>query len=336
MTEVAAAWRGFWFAPTPTSTLGVVRAAYGLLALGFAISLAPDLSTFYAPRGILPAQPDGRWLLGILKVFPSRTAVLILYGLLIVGAICVLVGFRSRLATVIVFVCLLSFQRRNPFILNSGDILVRVLGFYLMLAPSGASLSIDRWRRAKERFWEFPDRAPWALRLVQLQLSILYISTVWSKVRGTTWNDGTAVSYALRLSDLVRVPVPPRLSESALAMNAVTYATLAIEVALAVLVWNRKARPWVLGFGLALHLAIDLSLLVGFFSFAIFVGYLAFVPPESMERWLLSLRGRLVRSRVPLLAIVGRAGSSPVEPDERDDSGPAPLAEAEAERRSVV
>lgn len=90
-----------------------------------------------------------------------------------------------------------------------------MIAFYLVLAPSGAALSVDRWRRAKDRFWEFPQRAPWALRLIQVQISVVYLSTVWSKVQGTTWNDGTAVSYALRM-DAVVLTVRDRLSHSRL------------------------------------------------------------------------------------------------------------------------
>ena len=46
----------------------------------------------------------------------------------------------AMLAAVVVFVCLVSFARRDPWVLNSGDLLIFVLAFYLMLAPSGATV----------------------------------------------------------------------------------------------------------------------------------------------------------------------------------------------------
>ena len=43
---------------------------------------------------------------------------------------------------------------------------------------------------------------------MQIQLSILYLSGLWVKLQGTTWNDGTAVSYAMRITDLRRFAAP--------------------------------------------------------------------------------------------------------------------------------
>lgn len=46
------AWRTFWFAPQPAYTLGLVRMAFGALAIGWTISLLPDLYQLFGPRGI--------------------------------------------------------------------------------------------------------------------------------------------------------------------------------------------------------------------------------------------------------------------------------------------
>jgi hypothetical protein len=211
---------------------------------------------------------------------------------LLVASVCLCVGFYTRIAAAIVFVGVLSFERRNPFVFNSGDVLVRAIAFYLMLAPAGAALSVDRWRKAREQFWEFPLRAPWALRLIQIQLSTVYLSTVWDKVRGTTWNDGTAVSYAFRIEDLVRFPIPHFIPDSLLLVNLLTFMTLAIELSIGILIWNRALRPYVIALGVMLHLGIDYRIRVGFFAPAIFTGYLSFVPPERMDGFVLTVRDR--------------------------------------------
>jgi len=70
-----------------------------------------------------------------------------------------------------------------------------------------------------------------------------------------------------------------------------------VRIAFGLLVWNRKLRPWVLLAGVGLHLAIDLTIRVGFFSYAILLLYLAFIPPEVMDRWLVALRPRLSHLR---------------------------------------
>jgi vitamin K-dependent gamma-carboxylase-like protein len=182
---------------------------------------------------------------------------------------------------------------------------VRNLAFYLMLSPAGLALSVDRWRKAKDHFWEFPSRAPWGLRLIQLQLTFAYAATVWAKVQGTAWNNGTAVSYALRIGDLQRFHAPGFITHSLLASNLMTLGTLALEASLAILVWNRKARPYVLILGVLMHVAIDINIMVGFFSTAIVAAYIAFVPPETMARALGRFSERLARSRFGLLKRIG-------------------------------
>jgi hypothetical protein len=326
VTRVSAAWERFWFAPQPTSTLALVRIAAGLVALGWTLSLLPDLFSLFSNGGIVDEQPpnQGQGVWGLLGIFESDLALVVVYAALLVGSVALLLGFWTRLAAIAVFVGLLSFQRRNWAVTNSGDGLVRVLAAFLVLAPAGAALSLDRLRRARDRFWEFPARAPWALRLIQIQLSVLYLSTVWQKVRGTTWNDGTAVSYALRIEDLERFPLPSFLSESVTLANLMTFGTLALELSLAILVWNRVLRPWVLGLGVLMHLSIDYSIRVGFFSYAIFACYVAFIPPETSKAFILGVRDRLRQSRLARAGTSGGRRAEPVARAAAAEGGPPP------------
>lgn len=71
---------------------------------------------------------------------------------------------------------------------------------------------------------------------MQIQLIVTYISAVWSKLHGSTWQDGTAVSYALRPSDLARFPAPSIFESSAIASQIATYATILIEAGIVVLI----------------------------------------------------------------------------------------------------
>jgi hypothetical protein len=307
-SRLLVAWNRFWFQPVETSTVALFRVAFGLLALGYTLSLAPVLFAFYSDDGILPAQPtySGTLAWGMLGFFPSDAAVLLFYFLLLVGSIALLVGFRARLAALVVFVCLISFGRRDPWVLNSGDLLVQVLAFYMLFMPSGTGMSVDRWLEEPRRFWEFPTRAIWPLRLVQVQVSILYLSAVWAKVRGVTWNDGTAVSYAFRIDDVARFPVPGFVTDSLVLANLLTYGTLAVELSIGILVWNRVLRPWVLLLGVGLHLGIDYAVRVGFFSYAVLVAYIVFIPPEAARSLILATRDRVARLTLPRWAPVAR------------------------------
>lgn len=292
-----AAWNSFWFDPVSTAPLAVFRIAFGLIMLGWSLSLLPELSSLFMRRGIVPKQPpysgdlNAAW--GVLGIFPSKPAVIALAVAMIVASLCLLFGLFSQLAAAVVCIGLLSFQRRNPFVVNSGDVLLRIVAFYLIFAPSGAALSVERFLGDRRGFWTFPARAPWATRLIQIQLSIVYLVAVWTKVRGTTWNNGLAVSYALRIQDIERFPVPAFVTHSALISNVFTYGTLALELSLAILVWNRRLRPWVLLAGLSLHLGIEYSIRVGFYGFAIVSMYLLFVPAARMEAVVAAVRRRV-------------------------------------------
>jgi hypothetical protein len=291
-------WEGFWFEPTATSSLALVRIAFGVVVFAWTVSLTPDLSAFFSSAGVEGGQPETAGVWGVLGIAPAGAVVLVVYAAMLVGSLALAAGWRTRLAAVVVFVGLMSFERRDPWVFNSGDGLLRVIAFYMMLAPAGAAVSVDRWRRTgRGRFWEFPTRAPWALRLMQIQLSVIYIGGVWDKLQGTTWNNGTAVSYALRVSDLAALPVPAFLSQSPVIVNLLTFGTLAMELALGILVWNRRLRPWLLLGGVAFHVAIGWAIRVGFFSVGMLVLYVAFVDQEWASARLLRVRDRLAGRR---------------------------------------
>ena len=257
MSRLAAGWTRFWFTPQPTSTLALFRIAFGLVVTGWTATLGLDLFAFIGPDGVLPEPGNrpGAW--GVLALSTSPPMIVALYVATLAGALALTVGYRSRLAGVVVFVGILSFQRANPMMLNAGDWLICNLALFCALAPTGTSLSLDRLRAAPDRFWEFPSRAPWALRLVQIQLSVVYLATVWSKLFGDKWREGTAVSYALRMADIHRFPTPTFLTDSVILTELLTFGTLALELCLGILVGVRAARPWILALGVSLHLGIE-------------------------------------------------------------------------------
>jgi hypothetical protein len=313
ISAAVAGWNRFWFEPVSTAPLAVFRIAFGLIVFFWTLTLLPQLSPFFTKGGILPSQPhysgDLRDVWGLLGIFPSETAVVLVWVALLLASIALTIGLFSQLAAAVAFVALMSFERRNPYVFNSGDVLLRVIAFYLIFAPTSVSLSVRRLLRDRADFWVFPTRFAWPLRLLQVQFSAIYLFAVWAKVRGITWNNGTAVSIALRITDLQRFPVPSFITHSLLITNMLTFGTLVIELSLAILVWNRRLRPWVLLAGLSLHLGIEYSVRVGFFGVSILSMYLLWVPPERMEAVLLGLRRRISRAPAPVPAPASSPGS---------------------------
>jgi hypothetical protein len=80
------------------------------------------------------------------------------------------------------------------------------------------------------------------------------------------------------------LPTPHWLTANALLMNVATWGTLALELSIGILVWNKRFRPWVLAGGVVMHSLIMITIAVGFFAPATFVLYLAFIPAETVRR----------------------------------------------------
>lgn len=282
--KAADSWLAFWFRPEPVYALGMVRIAFGVMVLGWGLSFLPDLDVFFTSHGMLARPATGAFEWGLFQHTGTYRTVLIGWLVLMLAAIALTVGWHSRAAALVVFVLVLSFQYRNPLIFNSGDALIRVQALVIALAPSGAALSLDERRRTGS-FWSSQTRAPWPLRLLQIQLTVVYVATFAARMSGETWPGGTALSYALRLDDMRILPVPHMISESPLLMNVGTWAVLAGELLIGILIWNRRCRPIAAILGTALHVAIMVTIAVGFFSPAMLLLYLAFVPADTAKRW---------------------------------------------------
>ncbi len=283
MTAIAALTR-FFFEPRTTAPMTLVRIAWGAVMVVWAISLLPDIDPFLTDGALRYDRPRAAGSWNPLDVIGWSTAPLLACLVLILAALATMVGWRTRLSTVVAVVCLISLQRTNTTIFNSGDLFLRQIGIALALSPCGLLWSLDARRASRQGRRAAPWRAPWALRLLQLEVAVGYFLSGWAKWRGGTWRDGTALELALRIEDLQRFRVPDWLLDQPGLIAMLTWGTLAFEGAVLFLVWSRQLRPWVLGVGAAFHLGIDLFLDVGFFSIAMWVAYLAFVFPDVADR----------------------------------------------------
>lgn len=265
----------------PAWPLAVMRISFGLIVLAWTVSLAFDASDLLGSDAIVPVQfaTEGRWNWFALE---STGAVWVALVVLMVAAISIVVGWRPTEWLLLTFLVLVAVQRRNPVILNSGDLLLRNFALLLALCPTGAALSVDRWRRfGRDALRTAPLVAPWGLRLVQLQMMLVYFFAFWSK-SGELWRNGTAVSTVFRLDDLTRLDAPGWIVANALIIAAFTWGTLAVELALAALLWCKPLRPLLVVLAVLLHLSIDLFVLVGFFGPIMLTGLVAFSDPD---RW---------------------------------------------------
>jgi hypothetical protein len=283
-TRQETAWESFFFAPRSVAPMVLVRVAWGVLATVWAVSLLPDINPFFTEGDLLYERSlsPGAW--NLLPHLGWEHAALAICLLLLVSALTTMVGFHTRVSAAVAVLCLIVLQRGNVSIFNAGDLLVRQVGIAVLLAPSGARWSVDAALARRRGRPLQTQRAPFAMRLLQLEVCLGYFLSAWGKARGDTWHEGTALALSLRIEDLQRFVAPEWLFDQRILLNLVTWAALAFEATFFAIVWPRRLRLWVLAGGVAFHLGIDVFLDVGFFSLAVWIAYLAFLPGDLADR----------------------------------------------------
>ncbi len=143
-----------WFAAVfdaDLRSLAAFRIVLAVIVLIDLIGKGRDLRVFYTDEGVLPRRillAELRpWAISLNLISGTLLLEAILFGITAIAALCLLVGYRSRLASIIVWGMVLSIQWRNPFVLHAADELLRVLLFWGMFLPLGAVWSVDRARQ---------------------------------------------------------------------------------------------------------------------------------------------------------------------------------------------
>ncbi len=201
-------------------------------------------------------------------------------------------GWHTRVVGVLLYAGMLSIHHRNLTTSSGADNLLMVMAFYLMISPCGAAYSLDA-RRARARRGGAaaePLIVPWSLRLIQVQISILYFMTALLKARGTTWIDGTALYYVLNLDEYRRFSLG--LTEFPLLIHALTLGALLTEFSLAFLLWFRATRPWAILAGIALHGSILLTVNIPLFGELLMASYLTFLNATELDALLRAVNPR--------------------------------------------
>jgi hypothetical protein len=307
------AWNRFWFSPISARPLGVFRIVFGLIALANLAFLAFDMDYWLTDAGLLQGD-EARLVAGplrpsVLQWVQDPTSVRVAMAIATVLAVLLTVGWHTRVVSVLFFVATLMIHHRN-IVTNSGaDALMMVITFYVMLAPCGAAYSLDARRAARRRGTDAePLIVPWAQRLIQLHICLVYFDTAVLKCNGASWLNGTALHYVLYNDEVGRFHLGP-LRDWPMLVNLMTHGAIVVEFALAFLLWFRATRLWTIVAGLGLHIAILATVNIPIFGELITACYLTFLTPPELDSMLGALAprtwlGRLARLSAPALGRV--------------------------------
>lgn len=282
-------WNRFFYSYTDAAALSLFRVMFGFFLFLNGISLVEDFDAWFGTgaNSLVPLQDSFTFYndlrINIFKwLAPTETSAWFVLLTYIVTSFFVMIGFKTRISTIICFILMVSLQNRNYAILNSGDTIMRCLLFLMMFASTHVKFSVDAFLKGKSGNPYEPNVLILPLRLMQLQFSLVYLATSLFKLKGYDWVDGTAVYYTSRLENFQRVVLPIVFDFPSLVKFA-TWSALFIEFSMGTLVWVKELRIWVLLAGILLHLGIEISMSIGFFEWVMIAGYLLFLDPKEIQ-----------------------------------------------------
>ncbi|MFF4657546.1 HTTM domain-containing protein [Streptomyces sp. NPDC001381] len=332
--------------PVSLYAAAVLRIGYGLLYLVFLLREFPHRDEIWGPGS--PWTPalahqlfDQTGWFSVLALSESRAYFEFCYVLALVTSGLFMLGWRTRVMSVLFAVAVTSFHGRAIFMTDGGDNLILLMSIYLALTACGRRWSLDarRSRLKAMRAGETtkptkptePTQSLFARQLldartalitvvhncgmfvIAAQVCFLYGSAGLYKVQGASWGSGTALHYVLNL-ELFR-PWPALshfVDEHTLVVAIAGYVTVLLQVAFPFVLFGRLKYP-VLAMLLGMHTGIAVLMGLPLFSGAMIVADAVFLP-DRFYTFLPHLCRRVVRRTGSRRPAPGRAAGSGTVP----------------------
>lgn len=303
--------------------LALFRILFGTLLCVELLRRWAAVGEFFSNEGVLSNhfslfRPIGPGAFSLYSAFSSSTQVSVAFGATLIVFVAFTVGYRTRIAHVLSFVCIASLNARNLMVENGGTVAVNLLCFWTLFLPLGRRLSVDALLGSLESVRETgpmelnaarelrpvePKFYSLATTALLLQWSVIYFFNCITKT-GKGWMDGSALHYFLH-QDRIVTPFGVWLREQAPGslLQGLTYATLVVEGLLPVLIllpfWQGKSRRLALVLAVGLHGSIALTARLGPFSYVMSLFFLLLLG-DAEWRWL----KRLLGSNRPSLQLI--------------------------------
>ncbi|MBX2885678.1 MAG: HTTM domain-containing protein [Granulosicoccus sp.] len=284
--------------------LAVFRICLSLVILADLYIRAWDLRDFYTDDGVMPRELWGKATHSLFWSFHAASGEpwfqVLLFILAALVALCLLLGYRTRLMTILSWLFLASLINRNHFILQAGDHLLVILTFWAMFLPLNARYSVDSALRAAHR--DNPnqpddtDNRYFSMATVAMILQVLYLYFFTALLKtGTPWRETyEAAFYAVSLEHFA-TPVGAFMREFPGFLKLATFFVYYLEVVVMFLALS----PWfhlplriisVVSMYL-LHLSFLLMLHIGLFPIIDFTALILLIPTPVWD-WLQRRRSR--------------------------------------------
>jgi hypothetical protein len=274
--------------------LSLMRVLIGGLLLADLIIRATSLTAFYTNGGAVPFNEVEKawWMPGYFSLFQfsdSYNVTVFLFFLAGLIYFCLLIGYRTRIFSVLAWLMLLSIQNRNHAILQCGDDELRLILFWGIFLPWGNFYSVDARRypslQAETNYFDVPG-----LAYLLLLFSVYFFTGILKDSPEWDTREGSAFYYALSL-DQIAWPLGKMLLPYTGFLKFCSIAAKWIEIFVPFLFFIPYKTPRFRMLALLIlvffHIAISLTLFVGlFYLISIFslAGLLSTKAMDKLER----------------------------------------------------
>jgi hypothetical protein len=282
------------------SVFRVVFAAY--LLLDYLTGVSPWFDVLFGDTGVMPlaalaTNPAAQVDVAISRVCDAIKLPLILPLVYPVALFSFAAGYRTRLSNAVVLALNSYLVWRNPYVVSGSEVLARLLLLWSMFLPMSRARSIDAALDPRPRDRPYPVLPFIALRV---QIASLYFFSGLFKLAGPTWRDGSAISLVMRDNVFGGTALGVTLADHfPLLLKGVTYATIAFQLIVPLLIYSPRYNNWTRGFGLAglaaMHLSFVFLLNIDQFPFLCLTVLTLLIPDAWWDALLRRRRDRLAR-----------------------------------------
>ncbi|HAC63939.1 MAG TPA: HTTM domain-containing protein [Cyanothece sp. UBA12306] len=272
-------------------SLALFRISLAILIILDLLNRSQDIKAHYTESGVfrlaaLTNEFSNEWFWSFHFINGSVLFQTILFCLAGLLAILLLIGYRTRLITIISWVFLVSLQNRNTMILSAGDTELRLLLFWSIFLPLGAYYSVDNALNSSSKKLPKGIFSGATIALI-LQICFIYWFSALFKIRSETWQQGIAVYNSLS-PDFLITPLGAFLRNFTTLLVAFTFVTIWFELLGPFLLFiplkNYLFRYLAIFLFISLHLSFGMVFRIGLFPLIGATAWLAFLPSDFWER----------------------------------------------------
>jgi predicted DCC family thiol-disulfide oxidoreductase YuxK len=268
-------------------SLGLFRVSLALVVLADLCVRFSQVTAHYSDVGVLPLAnlskvSDSPFYWSIFALSGSVVVQSILFIVAIAISLLLLIGYRTRLATIATWALIVSLHHRNPLLLFAADDVIRAVLFWSMFLPLGACYSVDSALNTNPN--PLPKRiVSGATIALMVQICYIYMWSAAFKTKSETWwPDGTAVYYALSYDQYATALAGFLLSLPQQLLKILTFSALIFEWVGPLLIFIPFRNSFfkivaIISFVL-LHIGFGLSFHLGIFPFLSITHWLPLIP----------------------------------------------------------